>query len=296
VTEGFRLQTTVVSADAPVLLFGGPYSNLEATHALLAEAARRGIPPRRIVCTGDVVAYGADAAATVELIRDAGIQVVMGNCEESLADRRDDCGCGFAEGSTCDALSAAWYRHATAAIGDAHRAWMADLPRRIDLAIGGRRLAVVHGGVDSINRFVFASTPEADKRAEIATAGGDGIIGGHCGLPFTQILDDRLWHNPGAIGLPANDGTPRVWFGIITPRADGLTIEHHPFAYDHATAARKMRTAGLPEGYAAALATGLWPSLDVLPAAERAAQGRPIEASAVAWPNQRALNALRNLT
>ena len=37
----------------------------------------------------------------------------------------------------------------------------------------------------------------------------DGVIGGHCGLPFTKVVGDRLWHNPGAIGMPANDGTPR---------------------------------------------------------------------------------------
>jgi hypothetical protein len=71
--------------DRPAIIFGGPYGNLEATHALLDEAARLGIPPGRIVCTGDVVAYGADPAASVDLVRAAGIHVVMGNCEESLA-------------------------------------------------------------------------------------------------------------------------------------------------------------------------------------------------------------------
>ncbi|MDU1669788.1 MAG: metallophosphoesterase family protein, partial [Bradyrhizobium sp.] len=82
--------------DAPLLLFGGPYSNLQATEAVLAEARRRHIPPHRIVCTGDVVAYGGDPKACVDLIRRSGIQIVMGNCEEQLAADADDCGCGFA--------------------------------------------------------------------------------------------------------------------------------------------------------------------------------------------------------
>ncbi|MHC5035572.1 MAG: metallophosphoesterase family protein, partial [Planctomycetota bacterium] len=81
--------------DEPVLVFGGPYSNLEATRALLAEAARRGLAPSRLLCTGDVVAYCADPQATVDLIRGAGIAVVMGNCEESLGSAAADCGCGF---------------------------------------------------------------------------------------------------------------------------------------------------------------------------------------------------------
>jgi len=64
----------------PVMVLGGPYSNLEATRAVLVEAARLEIPADRIICTGDVVAYGADPAATVELVRGSVRHVVMGNC------------------------------------------------------------------------------------------------------------------------------------------------------------------------------------------------------------------------
>src|SRR5205085_3895849 len=126
---------------------------------------------------------------------------------------------------------------------------MGTLPRRIDLEICGARLAVVHGGVGLINRFVFASTPLAIKAEELARSGTDGLIGGHCGLPFTQVVHGRLWHNAGAIGMPANDGTPRGWFSLLMPDRDGITVEHRALAYDHARAARKMRQAGLPEGY-----------------------------------------------
>jgi hypothetical protein len=276
---------TVMRSDGPVLVFGGPYGNLQATEALLAEAACLGIPPSRMVCTGDVVAYAADPAATVDRIRAAGIAVVMGNCEESLSARAADCGCGFAAGSVCDVLTAAWYGHADRALDDRARAWMAALPRRIDLVLGRRRLAVIHGGVERINRFVFASTPAADKWSELDLAGTDGVVGGHCGLPFSQLVGGRLWHNAGAIGLPADDGTPRVWFSMLTPLADGaVRIGHRSLAYDHAAAAAAMRRAGLPDGYAAALETGLWPSLDVLPPAEVAARGRPLTEGEVVWP------------
>jgi hypothetical protein len=70
--------------------------------------------------------------------------------------------------------------------------------------------------------------------------------------------------------MPAHDGTARVWFSLLTPRPGGIRIEHRALAYDHAAAARAMRAAGLAEGYAAALETGLWPSEDVLPPDERA--------------------------
>src|SRR5260370_23863962 len=72
----------LLEARGPVLLFGGCYSNAQATQALLQAGNSFGIPPDHIVCTGDVVAYRADTAETVELVRAAGGHVVMGNCQE----------------------------------------------------------------------------------------------------------------------------------------------------------------------------------------------------------------------
>ena len=88
------------ATDGPMLIFGGPYGNLQATQALLAAAAALGIPATRILCTGDVAAYCADPEATVELVRDANIALVMGNCEESLGTDAESCGCGFDKGTS----------------------------------------------------------------------------------------------------------------------------------------------------------------------------------------------------
>lgn len=276
--------------DDPVLVFGGPLGNLQATRALLAAARGLGIPAARMICTGDTVAYCADPAATVALLREAGAAVVMGNVEESLAARSDACGCGFAEGSACDALAGRWYAHCDAEIDDEARRWMAGLPRAIRFRLGGRRLLVVHGAPSRINRYVFPSTPEVALAAELDRADADGVIGGHSGIPFTRIVGGRLWHNAGAAGLPANDGTPRVWFSLLSPAPEGIAIETRALDYDFRAAAAAMRRRGLPEGYADALETGLWPSLDVLPAAERAETGRALAPGRVLWrePRKRA--------
>ena len=73
-----------------------------------------------------------------------------------------------------------------------------------------------------MNRFVFASTVTAIKFKEIRKTALDGVIAGHCGLPFTQAINGQLWHNAGAVGTPANDGTPRVWFSLLRAEADGI--------------------------------------------------------------------------
>lgn len=269
--------------DGPVLIFGGPYSNLHSTTALKAEAERLGIAPERIICTGDVVAYAAAPDATTDLMMEWGVPTVMGNCEESFGWQDEDCGCGFDEGTECDILSRKWYAFADSRLNADHRAWMRSCPRQINFTIADRRFAVIHGSVQSINEFVFEASDDATKIAGLDALNVDAIIGGHSGVPFTQVIDDRLWHNAGVIGMPANDGTPRVWYTLITPEEDGIRIEHRALEYDHIGAATDMRQLGLPSGYADCIETGLWPNMDVMPTGEQVKSGKRIDEFSVVW-------------
>lgn len=263
--------------DEPLLICGGAYSNLEALTALLDAAQKRAIPPERIIHTGDVAAYCADPAATAELLRNSGVHAIQGNVEESLSADQPDCGCGFNDGSVCEKLSAEWFDYTDARISHEARQWMGRLPQQLTFEIAGRKARVVHGGVDAINRFIFASQPESDFENEFRTAGTDTIISGHSGIPFTRRVGENIWHNSGSLGLPANDGTPRVWYSVLTPEKDGLRIGTHALDYDHEAARAKMIAANVCSEYAQALVTGLWPSLDILPEAEKAATGTPLE-------------------
>ena len=271
--------------EGPAIVFGGPYSNLQATEALFAEAARLGVGEDAIVCTGDVVAYCGDLALTAGRVRASGVAVVAGNCEAMAAAGAADCGCGFDEGSACAALSADWWTYVMTELDAELCGWMASLPAEIELRIGGRRLLVVHAVPGSDNRFVFPSDSRAEKIAAIRAGGLDGIVCGHSGLPFAQTFDGRLWLNAGAIGMPANDATPRGWYALLSTRGDGVAIELRPLAYDHAGAAAVMAAKGVAAPYAEALLTGRWPSDDVLPPAERASAGRPLPPRRVFWPD-----------
>lgn len=266
--------------EEPLLVCGGAYGNREALVAFLEAAPRQGVRPERIVHTGDAVAYGADPAAAVDLLRRSGVHAIQGNVEQSLADGRPDCACGFDRGSPCDALSATWFAYVDARIDGAARSWMGGLPQHLTFTMAGRRVRVVHGGVQRINAFLYPSTPDAVFEAELDAARSDVVVAGHGSIPFTRRLGSRTWHNSGALGLPANDGTPRVWFSRLEPSEDGIRFVHVPLDYDFATARRKMIRAGLPRGYADALATGLWPSPGALPPAEQRLAGRRLELAA----------------
>ncbi|GAA4651323.1 hypothetical protein GCM10023116_36070 [Kistimonas scapharcae] len=253
----------------PVLLFGGPYSNLQATCAMRREAERLGIPPERTICTGDVVAYFADVEATIDVIRTWGIHVLMGNCEESLGFSANDCGCGFDEGTACNLLSRQWYSHADSQISQANRLWMQTLPRTLRFTWYNLTFTVVHGTLSSINQFVFPSTPDAIKQTEIKKAETDCIIAGHCGLPFAQKTEAGTWLNAGVIGMPANDGSSNAWYALLDTHDGQSVFELKRLTYDWQSAVKAMQEAGMHNGYAEALANGLWPSMDVLPNAER---------------------------
>jgi len=228
-----------------ILVFGGPYSNMQAVLALRACAHARGIPADRCICTGDVVAYCSEPEETIGLLRDWGCQVIAGNCEEQLAIGAADCGCGFASGSECDRLAKGWFAFADQRVSRANRAWMATLPKTLTFQEGGVSFRVVHGGVDVVNRFVFASDHDVIA-AELARAEADIVVAGHCGLPFIHRVGSRVWFNPGVIGMPANDGTPDGWYRLIKSDARGMTLATRRLAYDFQATARAM----LAHGYA----------------------------------------------
>ena len=272
----------------PLLVYGGPYSNLQAVLAMRARAAELGIAASRCICTGDVVAYCVEPEETIAAIRDWGCHVVAGNCEEQLAAGADDCGCGFEAGTECDRLAKGWYEFANGRISPDDRAWMARLPQTLSFMAGGLTFRVIHGGLDVINRFVFRSE-RAVIADELERADADVVIAGHCGIPFIERVDGRVWFNPGVIGMPANDGTPDTWFGLIKMKGNHITLSTHRLAYDHRGAAATMRRWGHANSYARSLVTGLWPSLDVLPAQEKEATGKKLRASMlrIAPPSKR---------
>lgn len=258
--------------DGDVLLFGGAYSNLQATRALMGQAHARAIAADHVICTGDIVAYCGAPARTASLVRASGCAVLAGNCEIQIARDAEDCGCGFEEGTTCDRLSIAWYAHARDRMDAALKAWMGGLPDVLSFSHHGKRYGVLHGGATDVARFIWETDADAVFDAEwealeAATGPVDAVIAGHSGLPFVRQTARGPWMNAGVIGMPPHDGGQDTRFALL--REGVFTVER--LAYDFWDAAAEMAAANLPLDYAEALGSGYWPSEDVLPAALRVA-------------------------
>ena len=250
-------------------VFGGAYGNLQATQAVLERAKELSFSPSQIIFTGDMIAYCAKPVETIELIKSSVGHVIMGNCEEAISKRSNDCGCGFEKGSECSILSNQWYNFCLSKIDQETAKWMGTLPRELIIEIAGLKILVTHATPSAINEFIFPS----DTIISVDTRDVDGYIVGHSGIPFISQVNGKPWINSGASGMPANDGTPRVWYATLKSENDMLTIETHAIEYNHQAAQKDMHDAGLDNGYMTCLETGIWPSDDILPDPEKALAG-----------------------
>lgn len=258
------------------LVFGGVYSNLQALEAISELAFADGISPKNIICTGDMVAYCAQPKECIGLIKDWGIHCIAGNVELNLVNDLDDCGCNFTEGGRCDTFSLQWYPYLKSQVNEDDRSWLATIPEFLSFAYADQKIAVLHGSYFNTSEFIFKSTDWEVKQKNLDILKADIILAGHCGLPFSDEKDGKIWLNAGVIGMPANDATPRVWYAILNDE-NGFEFELRSLSYDNETAAKMMEDKPLPQTYRQTLKTGIWDNCEILPAVEAANQGKLIQ-------------------
>ena len=258
-----------------IMVFGGVYSNLQALEAIKELAFADGISSKNIICTGDIVAYCAQPKECITLIKDWGIHCIAGNVELNLVNDIDHCSCNFEDGSRCDTFSRQWYPYLKSQVNQDDIDWLATIPEFLSFAYADKKMAVVHGSYFDTSEFIFKSTEWEKKQANFDALNADIILAGHCGLPFSQTKNDKLWLNAGVIGMPANDGTPKVWYAILDD-SNGFNYEIKALRYDFEKAAELMDDKPLPKTYQQTLRTGIWDNCEILPETETKLQGIPL--------------------
>lgn len=264
-----------------IMVFGGVYSNLQALQKMMQIAENEQIAPDNIFNTGDVVAYCSQPLECVQLIKEWGINSILGNVEISLRDDEMDCGCNFSDGSRCDIFSKKWFPFAQQQMNEAAKKWLCTLPHFILFEYAGLQACVLHGSFANTSEYIFASDKWDKKARNFESAGADVILCGHSGLPFSQTKNGKYWLNAGVIGMPANDGSTRVWYMILDDSEGQFQYQHRPFEYDFESAYQLMLLHQLPIQYAETLRTGLWDNCEILPPMETALQGKEILLSCV---------------
>ena len=253
---------------------GGIYGNPYALDAIQARASAEPSPPK-IVFNGDFHYLNTDPAvfrAIDDRVR--ACHATQGNIEYALTTADDilGCGCDY-PGYVPDAIVAdsnavvAQLRAATAASED--YPWLAGLPRYLTVAVGERRVGIVHGDPENLagwrlaleavepqqphirDRTGFAGTPTTAsqvldwfRRADIET-----LCCTHTGLPYAQDFQhpagQYLVANNGCAGLPGFAGRHHGVLTRLSVLPDvpgdslygltnaGLRFDALPVEYDH---------------------------------------------------------------
>ena len=254
-----------------IVVFGGVYSNHRALTALLDEARRLHVDA--LYCLGDLGGFGPRPEAVWPLVVDAGVRTIQGNYEQALAAGAPDCRCGYTDPRD-NRFAEISYRYTAERSSPEFRAFLGALPAHRRVRVGTREILLVHGSPRRVNEFLFESTsPVPFLETLCDRAGADAIACTHTGLHWHRPLPSgRDAINVGALGRPANDGTPLVWYAVVEDRGGALGVELRPLRYDHAALASEMRTEGLPGEFVETILTGWWTTcLEILPARERAA-------------------------
>ena len=259
-----------------VLVFGGVYSNLQALHALILKAEALKIPANQCINTGDLIGYCAQPEETVRMFQNWNAKSILGNVEQQLINDEDDCGCDFTEGSRCDGFSKLWYPYAKGHLSAASIDFLKTIPDHIQFQLGNKSIAVVHGSYTNISEFIFKSTSWHKKNENFTHFNCDVVVAGHCGLPFLDKKEGKTWVNPGVIGMPANNGSAKVWYAILEIINNELQCTHHELDYDYKTTNQLMLKNHLPKAYAETIVTGIWDNTEILPKEETALQGLDI--------------------
>ncbi len=231
------------------------HSNIEALDACLEHARQEGANAFAVL--GDLVGYGADPGPVIDRILALGTSLhvaVLGNHDAAAVGRSQE--------PMNDEAQAA-IEWTIPQLNDEQRAFLAQLP----LVVRDDDVTWVHASAEYPELFPYVASA-ADARASLLAAGTRYVFCGHVHDPTLYYVgfDGRLtpfMPTPG-FGIPV--GRHRSWLGIVgscgQPR-DGRTgawyamfdrsrarLSYHRVPYDTASAAAKIRRAGLAERFA----------------------------------------------
>ena len=214
---------------ATLYVIGGLYGNVPALEAVLALAAREPAPVT-LAFNGDFNWFNIDDAG-FRAINNVVLRhhALRGNVETEIAGDDSDAGCGCAYPDYVAADEVARSNdisvqlRATARRHSGLRAQLAALPMHSVAEVGGVRVAIVHGDLESLAGWTLSQdTITLDDvkntlQKHIVTSNCPIITSSHTCLPVAITLDTALGRcavfNNGAAGMPNFRDTQ---FGVIT--------------------------------------------------------------------------------
>ena len=217
------------------------HANLPALEAALEAVAGADA----LVCSGDLVGYGAQPNECVALLREAGARAVMGN-HDLMAIGDDDHG-------VTDALVLTTMQYTRRALDATTRDYLAALPGQLDVADD---VVLAHGAPGDPWHYVREPGDAAAQLARIRPSARVLLVG-HTHRPLAvddgarraepgevELNTARWLLNPGAVGQSRE---AQLNARALTLDLDEDTATVHALPYDVERARAALRAAGLPQ-------------------------------------------------
>ena len=236
------------------------HANLEALETCLKDARGRGYDETLVL--GDIVGYGPDPNAVIEVIRRLKPKAIVRGNHDKVA-----LGMNQAEGFHAAARAAAHWM--LESLTEQNRGWLVALPMGPTIIDG--EIEICHGAPFDEDAYIF---DELDARHAFEASTAPLCFYGHThfAVAFRLIKDllevvspangetalaidpqARYLVNPGSVGQP-RDGDPRAAYAIYDTDTKQLNLIR--LAYPLETTQDKMLKVGLPDPLARRLALG----------------------------------------
>ena len=236
------------------------HANLEGLTTCLIDARERGYDETLVL--GDIVGYGPDPNAVIEVIRDLKPKAIVRGNHDKVA-----LGMNQAEGFHAAARAAAHWM--LESLTDQNREWLVALPMGPTIVDG--EIEICHGAPFDEDAYIF---DELDARHAFESATAPVCFYGHThfAVVFRMVKDlleivsppdgdtaltiepqSRYLVNPGSVGQP-RDGDPRAAYAIYDTETKRLDLIRLPYPLE--ITQEKMLKVGLPDPLARRLALG----------------------------------------
>lgn len=224
------------------------HGNLVALNAVLDDSARELVD--RVVCLGDVAAFGPQPEEVVARLREIDCPVVMGDTDATFL---------TPEAPATDELLRrlqeidAW---GAARLSPADRAYIGGFAPTLAIDIDDDvSLLCYHGSPRSFKDRIDATTSDGDLAQMFTGFSAQFFAGGHTHIQMLRRYQDALALNPGSVGL-AYDRTPSPggavrnppWgeYAILTVSGSSLSVDLRRVPFDVAALKRAARENDMP--------------------------------------------------
>ncbi len=248
------------------------HGNYEALNAVLSDIDQHHAD--QVVCLGDLVGYGPDPNAVVELIRSLDIPTVQGCWDEDIVDGLNACECSYPS-LLAEKRGKAAHQWTDQVINPEVRAFLAQLP----LTHKQNNLAFVHGSPNSQHEYLLPEMDAFTALERVMGLGCDVLFCGHTHVPYVRELCDsqlqmrvqrpqdsgeivaqpihfpiRRIINAGSVGEPRH-GRPNATYVLYDTDSEQTTLRE--VEYDYRKTCAAILEKGLPPIFAWRLAQGL---------------------------------------